>query len=67
MTGTTAIDWPAVEAIGARLGVHSRRLIANRDTHALQEWADRMIHEHPDAATATYRELAVLVTPRAGR
>jgi hypothetical protein len=63
---TAAIDWGAVTAVAAELGVHTRRLAAARDAEALRVWASQMAKEHEglpgnQRREASYRELAVLV------
>jgi hypothetical protein len=63
MKTTTTIDWVAVDEIAARLGARTRRLVADRDRDAVNEWGRRMAREHQGPAANTYLELAVLLAP----
>jgi hypothetical protein len=61
---TTDIDWPAADAVAARLGVHTRELVAQRNAEEVHEWALPMVSANygPFNAprSASYLELAVL-------
>jgi hypothetical protein len=61
MTTATTIDWAVVDYVAARLGAHTRRLVAERDPDAVFRWVERMSREHSGPASATYFELAMLV------
>jgi hypothetical protein len=41
-----AVDWRAAEAIADRLGIHSCRLVAERDAEAVKAWALQQAGHH---------------------
>ncbi len=64
--GDCATDWTAAAAVAERLGLHTRGLVASRDTEAARSWALRMWRECDAGAynvprAASYLELAVLL------
>jgi hypothetical protein len=65
-TMNTAIDWNAAEAVAVLLGLHTRKLVAERDAEAVREWALRAARDHDVGShhvprASSYFELAVLV------
>jgi hypothetical protein len=67
-TTETTIDWPAAAGIAERLGVHTRRLVAERNVETTRDWCLRMARENTGEGTAlrsiSYYELAVLLGHR---
>jgi hypothetical protein len=62
----TTIDWKAAEAVASRLCLHTRNLVADRDSGAVPECALRAAREHDVGShsvprVSSYFELGVLV------
>ncbi len=68
---TTEINWKAVDRVAARLGAHTRALVAAGDTEEAIDWALKMASQYGTGneanwpCAATYLELAALLDPRA--
>jgi hypothetical protein len=62
-------NWNAAEQVSDRLGVQTRKLVAERDEETAREWALRMASQHHgpgisstnESRAASYLELAVLL------
>jgi hypothetical protein len=55
------IDWEAVEYVAQKLGLHTRKLVGERDVDAIADWALEMERQNYDTPAASYHELAALL------
>lgn len=69
MTSQTEINWKAVDRVAARLGAHTRALVAAGDTEEAIDWALKMGREAARSSepnwpcAASYFELVALLEP----